>query len=334
MTDAVIVGSGPNGLSAAIAMARAGCKVVVFEADDAIGGAVRSAELTLPGFVHDVCSAVHPFAIASPFWKTLPLTEHGLEWIEPEVMVAHPLDEGDAVIAERSLDATANGLGIDAGGYRRTVGALVADWPKLDRAVLGPLTLPRHPFSLGRFGSQALRSAEGLANSAFTTARAKALFAGIAAHGMLPLDRPLSAGVGLALGAMCHVAGWPMPRGGAQRLTDALVSHLKSLGGEVVTGSRVDSIDALGPCCATCRRSRCCGSQDTSSQPGIAPHSSTIAMGWACSRWIGRSPNRFHGPLPPAGAPARSMSAARSKRSPPPSARRGKDASPIAPSCC
>ena len=150
MTDAVIVGSGPNGLSAAIAMARAGCKVVVFEADDAIGGAVRSAELTLPGFVHDVCSAVHPFAIASPFWKTLPLTEHGLEWIEPEVMVAHPLDEGDAVIAERSLDATANGLGIDAGGYRRTVGALVADWPPTARS--STADAPAIP-SLGRFGS-------------------------------------------------------------------------------------------------------------------------------------------------------------------------------------
>src|SRR6059058_2816852 len=122
MTDAVVVGSGPNGLSAAIALARAGCKVVVFEANDTIGGAVRSAELTLPGFVHDICSAVHPFAVASPFWKTLPLGEHGLEWIEPPAMVAHPLDDGDAAVAERSLDTTADELGVDAGGYRRTIG--------------------------------------------------------------------------------------------------------------------------------------------------------------------------------------------------------------------
>src|SRR4051794_24389485 len=150
MTDAVVVGSGPNGLSAAIAMARAGCKVVVFEANDTIGGAVRSAELTLPGFVHDVCSAVHPFGIASPFWKTLPLHQHGLEWVQPPVLIGHPLDNGDAATAVHSLDVTADALGVDAGGYRKTVGALVADWPKLDRAVLGPLTLPRHPFALAR----------------------------------------------------------------------------------------------------------------------------------------------------------------------------------------
>jgi phytoene dehydrogenase-like protein len=247
MTDAVVVGSGPNGLSAAIALARAGCKVTVFEANDAVGGAVRSAELTLPGFAHDVCSAIHPFALASPYWRTLPLADHGLEWIEPPVMIAHPLDNGDAAVAKRSLDVTAAALGVDADGYLRTVGALVRNWPKLERAVLGPLSLPRHPFALARFGLQALRSAEGVAGTAFTTPRARALFAGIAAHGMLPLDRPLTAGIALALGAMCHVAGWPMPRGGAQRLTGALVSYLRSLGGDLVTGSRVDSIDALPP---------------------------------------------------------------------------------------
>src|SRR4051794_17519015 len=133
MTDAVIVGSGPNGLSAAIALARAGCKVVVLEANDTIGGAARSAELTLPGVVHDVCSAVHPFAVASPFWRTLPLGEHGLEWIEPPVMIAHPLDDGDAAITVRSLDATASGLGPDGDAYQRIVGGLVLDWPKLQR---------------------------------------------------------------------------------------------------------------------------------------------------------------------------------------------------------
>jgi phytoene dehydrogenase-like protein len=150
-------------------------------------------------------------------------------------------------VVERSLEVTAAGLGADGDAYRRTIGASVRDWPKLERAVLGPPALPRHPLALARFGSRALRSAEAVAHSVFTTTRAKALFAGIAAHGMRPLDRPLTAGVGLALGSMCHVAGWPIPRGGAQRLTDALVSYLRSLGGEVVTGSRVDSIDALPP---------------------------------------------------------------------------------------
>jgi phytoene dehydrogenase-like protein len=247
MLDAVVVGSGPNGLSAAIALAQAGCKVVVFEASDGIGGGVRSKALTLPGFVHDVCSAVHPFAVASPFWRTLPLAAHGLEWIEPSAMIAHPFDDGTAVMVERSLEATAATLGADGDAYRRTIGAVVDNWPQLERAVLGPFTLPRHPFVLARFGVDALRSAEGLARSAFANERTRAMFAGIAAHGMMPLDRLLTAGVGLTLGAMCHVAGWPIPRGGAQNLTKALVAHLQSLGGEVVVDSPVTSVDDLPP---------------------------------------------------------------------------------------
>jgi phytoene dehydrogenase-like protein len=247
MLDAVVVGSGPNGLSAAIALAQAGCKVVVFEASDGIGGGVRSKALTLPGFIHDVCSAVHPFAVASPFWRTLPLAAHGLEWIEPSAMIAHPFDDGTAVMVERSLEATAATLGADGDAYRRTIGAVVDNWPQLERAVLGPFTLPRHPFVLARFGVDALRSAEGLARSAFANERTRAMFAGIAAHGMMPLDRLLTAGVGLTLGAMCHVAGWPIPRGGAQNLTKALVAHLQSLGGEVVVDSPVTSVDDLPP---------------------------------------------------------------------------------------
>ncbi len=247
MIDAVIVGSGPNGLSAGIVLAQAGCEVVVFEANDTIGGGVRSAALTLPGFVHDVCSAVHPFAVASPFWRTLPLAEYGLEWIQPPLMLGHPFDDGSAAVVERSVDATAESLGADADAYRRAIGGVVRDWPRLERAVLGPPAAPRHPVTLARFGFRALRSAEGLANSAFREPRTRAMFGGIAAHGMAPLNRPLTAGVGLALNAMCHVAGWPIPRGGAQQLTNALAAHLRRLGGRIVPASPIASLDALPP---------------------------------------------------------------------------------------
>jgi phytoene dehydrogenase-like protein len=245
--DAVVIGSGPNGLSAAIVLAQAGCKVAVFEAEPTIGGGVRSAEFTLPGFVHDRCSAVHPFARASPFWRTLPLAAHGLEWIEPPNMLGHPFDDGRALVVQRSLDATAAAMRPDSEAYLRLIGRVVEDWPRLEPAVLGPPRVPRHPFVLARFGWQALQSAEGLAKRAFRDQRTRAVFAGIAAHGMSPLDHALTAGVGLTLGAMCHVSGWPIPRGGAQRITDALVRHLQSLGGEVIADAKVTTIDALPP---------------------------------------------------------------------------------------
>jgi phytoene dehydrogenase-like protein len=247
MIDAVVVGSGPNGLSAAIVLAQAGCRVVVFEANRTAGGGARSAALTLPGFTHDTCSAVHPFGIASPFWRTLPLAAHGLEWIQPDAMLAHPFDDGPALLVERSLDATVASLGRDAHAYRRTIGTVARDWPQLEPLVLGPLAIPRHPLIAGRFGQQALRAADRFAAHAFEDERTRALFAGLAAHSMQPLDRRLTAGVGLTLGAMCHVAGWPIPRGGAQAITDALVRHLQSLGGEIVTDVRVTSLAALPP---------------------------------------------------------------------------------------
>lgn len=243
--DAVVVGAGPNGLAAAVAIAQTGRRVVVFESAPTVGGGCRSAELTLPGFLHDVCSAVHPFAVASPFFRSLPLAAHGLEWIEPPAMLAHPFDDGGAALVYRSVDRTADGLGADAASYRRLFGPLTADWPRIAEAVLGPLRWPRHPLALARFGLRALQPAERLARRHFSGASARALFAGIAAHSMLPLDRRPTSGVGLALNLAAHVAGWPIPRGGAQSLADALAAHLRSLGGEIVTGTPITSIDEL-----------------------------------------------------------------------------------------
>jgi phytoene dehydrogenase-like protein len=242
--DAVVIGSGPNGLAAAIVLARAGRSVMVFEADTTVGGGLRSAELTLPGFTHDVCSAIHPMALASPLFRTLPLAEHGLEWIEPPTMVAHPFDDGTCGAIYRSMERTEARLHQDAGAYRRLVGATAVAWPKIEASVLGPLRWPAHPLALTRFGLHALRSAEDVCRS-FADSRTRALFAGVCAHGMLPLDRVPTAAIGLVLGVMAHVAGWVMPRGGAQRLADALASYLKSLGAEIVTGREVTSLDEL-----------------------------------------------------------------------------------------
>jgi phytoene dehydrogenase-like protein len=246
--DAIVIGSGPNGLAAAIEIARAGRKVLVLEAEPTIGGGVRSAELTLPGFVHDVCSAIHSLAIASPFFRTLPLDAHGLRWIMPPLMLAHPLDDGTAATIAKSVDETAAQMGADGAAYRRLFGGIVDAWPKLETAILGPaLRIPSHPFALARFGLSAIQPAAQLARRRFSTPGARALFAGIAAHGMLPLDQRPTAAFALVLGASAHVAGWVFPRGGAQSLTDALASYFRSLGGEIVTGQRVTSVDDLPP---------------------------------------------------------------------------------------
>jgi phytoene dehydrogenase-like protein len=242
--DAVVVGAGPNGLAAAIVLARHGCRVAVFEAEPAPGGGVRSEASTLPGFVHDVCSAVYPMALASPFFRALPLESYGLEWIEPPAMIAHPFDDGSAALVYRSIDRTAAALGGDAGAYRQTVGFVAERWPALEAAVLGALPWPRAPISLARFGLAALRSAHAVAGR-FRGEPARSVFAGVAAHGLAPLDRSPSAAFGLVLGGLAHRVGWPLPRGGAQRLTDALVAHLRALGGDVATGVRVGALDAL-----------------------------------------------------------------------------------------
>ena len=221
--------------------------MTVFEAEPTIGGGVRSAELTLPGFVHDVCSAVHATAVASPFLRTLPLARYGVEWIEPPAMLAHPFDDGTAAVVERSVERTAAAFGRDRDRYARVFGSLARSWPQIESSVLGPLRWPRHPFATAAFGLRALRSANGFARSVFVEDRTRALFGGIAAHGLLPLDRLLTAGFGLVLGAMAHIAGWVIPRGGAQKLTDALVAHLRTMGGEVIAGHRVTSLDDLPP---------------------------------------------------------------------------------------
>ncbi len=238
---AVVVGSGPNGLAAAIELARAGLAVTVYEAAETPGGGARTAELTLPGVLHDVCSAFHPFAMASPYLATLPLADHGLQWCHPEIDLVHPLDGGDAVELHRSLDATAGGLGADDGKrWRRRFGPLSRRLDDTAPEFLGPLLhVPHHPILLARFGLAAMRPATWLARS-LGSERARALFAGSAAHAFRPLDTLASAAVGVALTAVAHRHGWPVARGGSQSITDAMIAHLGSLGGEVVTGHRID----------------------------------------------------------------------------------------------
>ncbi len=242
----MVVGSGPNGLAAAITLAQAGLKTIVREAQPTMGGGLRSAELTLPGFVHDVCSAIHPLALTSPFFRTLPLDRHGLEWIQPPTPLVHPLDDGSAAVLERSLDATVDGLGPGGAGWRRMHGPYVHAWDDLVHDLLAPpLRLPRSPFLMARFGLQALRPAASLARK-LGGRHAAALFAGNAAHSFLALDTPGSAAFGLLLSLAGHAVGWPLPRGGSQRLADALAAHFRSLGGEIVTAAPVEHLDELG----------------------------------------------------------------------------------------
>ena len=245
--DAVVIGSGPNGLAAAITLAREGRRVLVVEAHDTPGGGARSAELTLPGFVHDVCSAVHPMAVCSPFFQSLPLGDFGLEWVSPEIAAAHPLDEGTAAVLLPSLEETAAGLGADEKHYRQLFAPLVSRSDDLFRELLAPLSFPpRHPVALAAFGVRALPSALDLMRGWFRSEPARALFAGHAAHSVLPLDRPLATGaIALMLMLAGHVAGWPVPKGGARKITGAMVKTLESLGGEVVCGWRVRSIEEL-----------------------------------------------------------------------------------------
>jgi phytoene dehydrogenase-like protein len=247
MTDAVVVGSGPNGLAAAVTLALAGRSVRVLEAAATIGGGTRSEELTLPGYLHDVCSAIHPMAVASPFMRSLPLAEHGLRLLQPELPLAHPLDGGRAAVLHRSVDLTARGLGVDGSAYRRLMGPLAAAWQPLFADILGPLRLPRHPLPTGRFAVHALRPVDRLARSRFRAEAARALLAGCGAHSMLPLSAAGTSAFALGLGLLGHAGGWPVAAGGSRAITDALASLLRSLGGEIETGRPVARLADLEP---------------------------------------------------------------------------------------
>jgi phytoene dehydrogenase-like protein len=243
--EAFVVGSGPNGLTAAITLARAGWAATVLEAQPTAGGGTRSAELTLPGFMHDVCSAVHPMAVSSPAFGSMPLREHGLEWIHPPIPVAHPLDGGGSVVAERSVDETAARLGRDAAMYRRVMAPLSANWRKLMEDVLAPPHIPAHPLVLGRFGLLAPWAAARIARTLFRGEAARALFAGMAAHSCLPLEAAGSAAFGWVLMLAAHAVGWPVARGGSQRIANALISYFESLGGVVLCNHEVGSLGDL-----------------------------------------------------------------------------------------
>jgi phytoene dehydrogenase-like protein len=243
---ATVVGAGPNGLAAAIVLAQAGLPVEVFEAEPQPGGAARTLELTLPGFHHDFGSAVHPLAAGSPFFSTLPLAKHGLEWIHSPSALAHPLDDGTAVLLDRDLTHIKETLGRDANSWRRLMEPLASNWPTLAIEVLAPIhILSRHPLLLARFGLAAFPPANTVANFCFKEARTKALFAGLAAHSFLSLNEPLSAAFATLLGAAAHAVGWPIPRGGAQSITNALAGHLNALGGRVHTSSKIERLSDL-----------------------------------------------------------------------------------------
>lgn len=245
--DAVVVGSGPNGLAAAVALAQGGASVLVLEAMDEIGGGVRTKALTLPGFVHDVCSGVHTMGILSPFFSTLPLAEHGLQWIRPGASLAHPLDDGPAVLLWKSLAETAREVGEDGARYRRLLEPFLVDPRALLADLLGPLGLPRDPLSFLRFGLNGLLPATLLARFRFRGARARALLAGCGAHSVLPLERMLSGAVGLLFLLTGHVEEWPVARGGSSSIARALASLLRSLGGNIQTGVKVTSLADLPP---------------------------------------------------------------------------------------
>jgi len=229
-------------LTAGICLARAGWQTTILEANPVIGGGTQSAELTQPGFVHDVCSAVHPLAAGSPVLASFPLEQHGLQWIQPPLALAHPLDNAPAATLERSLDLTVSGLGRDGSRYRRVVAPLLTRWPELTRDILAPVHFPSSPFLLGRFGALAVWPAEHLARLLFEGDSARALFAGLAGHSMMPLNAPGSAAIGWVLALAAHAVGWPIPRGGSQFIANALASYFESLGGRIVTDTRVRSL--------------------------------------------------------------------------------------------
>ncbi|MCX2583552.1 phytoene desaturase family protein [Pedobacter sp. MR22-3] len=242
--DAIVVGSGPNGLAAAILMQQQGLSVLMIEGKDKIGGGLASEELTLPGFVHDVCSAIHPMAVASPFFKTLPLNAHGLEFIYPTLAAAHPFDDGTAAILDHSISHTASFLGDDARTYEKLMTSVTSDWPLIDKDTLGPLRFPSHPLALASFGLKALTSGTYFANH-FKGQAARGLFGGMAAHAIQPLNNLSTTAIGLVLMATGHLKGWPIPKGGSVSIANALASYFRSIGGKIETGDFVTDLSKL-----------------------------------------------------------------------------------------
>ncbi|MCQ6957853.1 phytoene desaturase family protein [Mucilaginibacter aquariorum] len=242
--DAIIVGSGPNGLAAAILMQQNGLSVLLLEAKSEIGGGLRTAELTLPGFKHDICSAIHPLAAASPYFKTLPLANFGLNYIYPEIEAAHPLEHANSAVLCRSIDETALHLGADENTYRNLMRSVTKNWPLIDADVLGPLHFPKHPLALASFGLNAIKPATLLANK-FKTKQGKALLAGMAAHAMQPLTNMATSAIAMVLMAAGHLQGWPVPKGGSNNIANALAAYFVSLGGKIETNTYVKSLEEL-----------------------------------------------------------------------------------------
>jgi len=243
--DAVVVGSGPNGLAAAITLRRKFPSVVLLEAKETIGGGCRSAALTLPGFVHDVCSTVHPLAVSSAFFRSLELHRHGLSWIDPEIPLAHPFEDGSAVFLHRSLDITADALARDGRAYKKLLQPFVERHERLLSSLLRPLPLSADPLLLAKFAVKALFPAHSLGQRTFATRRALALFSGLAAHAMIPLHQPATAAFGIILATLAHAVGWPFVKGGSQNLSDALARCFLDGGGEIVTGRQVSSLEDM-----------------------------------------------------------------------------------------
>lgn len=243
--DALVVGSGPNGLAAAVTLAKQGWRVKVLEAKETIGGGTRTAELTLPGFHHDVCSAIHPLGLGSPFFRSLDLGAYGVEWIQPDLPLAHPFDDGTAIEVHQSLETTKQHLGRDGTAYGRLLEPLVRNWDALAHEFLGPLRLPRHPLTMTQFGLRALWPAKTTAQVLFRDEKTRAFFAGLSAHAIMPLEWPTTTAFGLMLATLAHVVGWPLPRGGSQAIADALAACLVDLGGEIEPGHEVKSLREL-----------------------------------------------------------------------------------------